>query len=71
MSEYIKSLQKMLMLVEGERDQLLQMNQDIANTHSKSLTEMSKSRARNRWDTARKRTQTEETMKKMKVRMYS
>lgn len=71
MAEYIKSLQKMLLLADGERDQLLQENKEISNSHSKDLSQLTKTRARTRWATARKQTQVDEKFKKMKVLDYS
>lgn len=67
MAEYIKTLQKMLLLAEGEREQLLQENKEITTSHSKDINQITKTRARTRWATARKQTQVDEKLKKIKV----
>ncbi|GMH35347.1 hypothetical protein BSKO_03215 [Bryopsis sp. KO-2023] len=67
LTEYVKDLQRMLLLAEGERDNLLCMNEELASSHSKSMNEIQKSRAKKGWDNARRRTQSDEKLKKMKT----
>lgn len=67
MQSQIKRLKESLFVAETERDELLRRCEEMNASHAEDLGHLSKTRARQRWDTARRRTQIDEKLKKLKV----
>ena len=63
----LKKLEESLFVTETERDELLRRYEEMSISHAEDLGQLSKKRARQRWDTARKRTQIDEKLGKLKV----